>query len=179
MLSPKQMEKEKLHERSDIYLSFGPGQNTGGRNPFLGAFPATSSLGQAATISQRQLWLQFPQFTSVNMNGANTGTSTYNALQVKVEKRLSHGLPILGTYSFSKLMQNNMTSLVNARHYRSIASLDQPNLLRIAFTYQLPGHFASHGTGRLLESVLGGWAVTGFFSLESGLPLSIDRKSVV
>ena len=36
-------------------------------------------------------------------------------------------------------MHNNMTSLVNVRHYRSIASLDQPNLLRIAFTYQLPG----------------------------------------
>ena len=177
MLSLKQLETYNLNELSDIYLPLGTAQSAAVRNPFLGAFPATSSLGQAATVSQRQLWLQFPQFTSVNMNGANTGTSTYNALQVKAEKRLSHGLTILATYSFSKLMHNNMTSLVNTRHYRSIASLDQPNLLRVAFTYQLPGHFASHGTGRILNGVLGGWAVTGLFSLESGLPLSISQSN--
>jgi hypothetical protein len=139
MLSLKQLETYNLNELPDVYLSQGTAQNTAVRNPFLGAFPATSALGQATTVSQRQLWLQFPQFTSVNMNGANTGTTTYNALQAKVEKRLSHGLTVLGTYSFSKLIHNNMTSLVNERHYRSIASLDQPHLFRLAVTYQLPG----------------------------------------
>jgi hypothetical protein len=177
MFSLKQLETYNLNDLPDVYLSQGTAQNTAVRNPFLGAFPATSSLGQAATVAQRQLWLQFPQFTSVNMNGANTGTTTYHALQAKVEKRLSHGLTVLATYSFSKLMHNNMTSLVNERHYRSIASLDQPYLFRLAFTYQLPGHFAKQGAGRLLEAVAGGWAVTGFLSIEAGLPLSISQSN--
>jgi hypothetical protein len=94
-----------------------------------------------------------------------------------VEKRLSRGLTVLGTYSFSKLMHNNLTSLVKQRHYRSIASLDQPHLFRVAFTYQLPGRFTPHGAGRLLKAAVGGWAVSGLLSLESGLPLSITQSN--
>ena len=177
MLSLKQLETYNLNDLPDVYLPQGSAQNASLKNPFLGLFPATSALGQASTVSQRQLWLQYPQFTSVNENGANTGTSTYNALQVKIEKRLSHGLSFITTYSFSKLMHNNMTSLVNERHYRSIASLDQPNLLRIAFTYQLPSELGGHRLNRVLRPVLGGWAVTGFLSIESGLPLSISQSN--
>ena len=177
MLSVKQLETYNLNELPDAYLPQGSAQNTAVRNPFLGVFPATSALGQGTTVSQRQLWLQFPQFTSVNMNGANTGTTTYNAIQLKAEKRLSRGLSLIGTYSFSKLIHNNMTSLVNARNYRSIASLDQPQLLRLTFTYLIPFSYGHNPGGRVLRSVLGGWAVTGFLSLESGLPLSITQSN--
>src|SRR4051794_39879283 len=111
------------------------------------------------------------------MNGANTGVSTYNALHLRVEKRMSRGLTMTVTYSFSKLMHNNMTSVVNERHYRSIASLDQPQLFRLAFTYSLPGKFAGHGINSVLRQIAGGWAVTGFLSLESGMPLSISQTN--
>jgi hypothetical protein len=177
MLSLKQLETYNLNDLPDVYLPLGTAQNASVRNPFVGAFPSTSSLGQASTVSQRQLWLQYPQFTSVNMNGINIGTSTYNALQVRVEKRLSRGLSVLGNYSFSKLMHNNVTSVVNTRHYRSIASLDQPQLFRLAFTYELPVRFAGHGFNRALQAAFGGWAATGFLSLESGLPLSITQAN--
>jgi hypothetical protein len=177
MLSVKELESYNLNELPDIYLPLGTAQNTSVRNPFFGAFPSTSPLGQSATVSQRQLWLLYPQFTSLTVNGANTGTSTYNALQLRVEKRLTHGLTVTGTYSFSKLMHNNMTSIVNERDYRSIASLDQPQLFRVAFTYDLPGKFAGHGIQSVLTQVAGGWAVTGFLSIESGLPLSITQAN--
>jgi hypothetical protein len=177
MLSVKELESYNLNDLPDQYLPLGAAQNTSVKNPFQGVFPATSSLGQSATISQRQLWLLYPQFTSLTMNGANTGTSTYNALQVRVEKRLSHGLSITGTYTFSKLMHNNMTSIVNTRNYRSIASLDQPQLFRLAFTYDLPGKFNGHGIQSVLRQVAGGWAVSGFLSMESGTPLSISQTN--
>jgi hypothetical protein len=177
MLSVKELESYNLNDLPDQYLPLGTAQNTSVKNPFQGVFPATSSLGQSATISQRQLWLLYPQFTSLTINGANTGTSTYNALQVRVEKRLSRGLSITGTYTFSKLMHNNMTSVVNTRNYRSIASLDQPQLFRLAFTYDLPGKFSGHGVQSVLRQVVGGWAVTGFLTLESGTPLSISATN--
>jgi hypothetical protein len=177
MLSVKELESYNLNDLPDIYLPLGTAQNTSVKNPFLGLFPGTSSLGQSTTISQKQLWLLYPQFTSLTENGANTGTSTYNALQVRVEKRFSHGLTVTGTYSFSKLMHNNMTSVVNTRNYRSISSLDQPQLFRLAFTYDLPGKFAGKGVQSVLRQVVGGWAVTGFLSLESGTPLSITQSN--
>jgi hypothetical protein len=177
MLSVKELENYNLNDLPDQYLPLGTAQNTAVKNPFLGVFPSTSSLGQSATISQKQLWLLYPQFTSLTLNGMNTGTSTYNALQIRVEKRLSRGLTVTGTYSFSKLMHNNMTSVVNARDYRSIASLDQPNLFRVAFTYDLPGKFNGGGFQHVLKQVVGGWAVTGFLSIESGTPLSFTQAN--
>jgi hypothetical protein len=90
---------------------------------------------------------------------------------------LTHGLTVINTFSFSKLMHNNLTSLVNTRHYRSISSLDQPFLYRLMAMYTLPVHFAGKGYRRVLREVAGDWAITGFLDLESGLPLSISQAN--
>jgi hypothetical protein len=140
-------------------------------------FPSNSTLGSGTTVSQKQFWLAYPQFSSLTIDADNTGVTTYNALQTRVEKRLTHGLTVVSTFTFSKLMRNNMTSVVNTRHYRSISSLDQPKLFRLAVAYAIPLHFAGSGYQRLLREVAGDWAVTGYLTMESGLPLSISQAN--
>ncbi|MEK7408781.1 MAG: carboxypeptidase regulatory-like domain-containing protein [Acidobacteriota bacterium] len=177
MLSLKQFESFNLNEKLDRYLVLGTAENNRVPNPFLGVFPATSSLGQGTTITQRSLWPAFPQFTSLTMDGANTGRAVYHALQVKVEKRLTHGLNLLWNYTNSKLMDNNTTSIVNERHYRSVSGFDQAQMMRLAFVYQLPSPSARTGAGKALNQVLGGWSVSAFWSLASGQPLSISHAN--
>jgi hypothetical protein len=46
----------------------------------------------------------------------------------------------------------------------------------VAFVYAVPVRFAG-GANRILRPALGGWAVTGYLSLESGLPLSISQAN--
>ena len=104
-------------------------------------------------------------------------SSIYNALQARLQKRMTHGLDVIGTFTFSKLIHNNMTSVVNARDYRSISQFDQPFLLRLAVVYALPLHFAGPGYKRLLREVAGDWAVTSYFTMESGLPLTITQAN--
>jgi len=92
---------------------------------------------------------------------------------MKLDKRLSHGVNLLWTYTFSKLMDNNTTSIVNPRHYRAVSSFDQKHVMRLAFTYQLP--FRIHNMA--LRQIAGGWAISGFGTLASGVPLSVSQTN--
>ena len=115
-------------------------------NPFFGIFPATSTLGASRTVAARSLQVAFPQFTTLTEDGLNVGESNYHAVSARVEKRLSHGFSAIGSYSFSHLVHNNVTSLVNTAYfhsdtvdYRSISALDQPHLFRARGDLRRPG----------------------------------------
>ncbi|MBI4876373.1 MAG: TonB-dependent receptor [Acidobacteria bacterium] len=177
MQSLKQVESFNLNEKPDRYLALGRAENNAVPNPFLNVFPATSTLGRGATVTQNRLWVRFPQYTSLTMQGANTGRALYHSLQMKADKRLSHGLNLLVSYTFSRLMDNNTTSVVNVRRYRTVSPLDQKHVMRIAFTYELPFRFQGGGAKLVLRPVLGGWAVSGFATLAGGTPLSVSQAN--
>ncbi|MEK7404973.1 MAG: TonB-dependent receptor [Acidobacteriota bacterium] len=176
MHSLKQVESFNLNEKPDRYLALGAAENTRVTNPFLGVFQPTSSLGQGSTITQNRLWARFPQFTSLTIQGANTGRALYHSLQVKADKRLTNGLNVLWTYTFSRLMDNNTTSIVNPRFYRAVSPLDQKRVSRVAFAYQLPFRFEGPGLNRLWRQVAGGWALGGLAQFASGTPLSVSHS---
>src|SRR5262249_57848250 len=67
----------------------------------------------------------------------------------------------------SKLLDNEPPSLVNAGRYRTVSSLDQPHILRFAFTYQPPLKFEQ----KLVDSLLGGWSLSGMLEASSGTPI--------
>ncbi len=177
MHSLKQIESFNLNEKPDVYLPLGRAENNAIPNPFLNLFPATSTLGRGATITQNRLWVRFPQFTTLTLQGANTGRALYHSLQMKADKRLSHGLNVLFTYTFSRLMDNNTTSIINVRRYRAVSSLDQKHVARLAFTYQLPFRFDGGGMNYLWRQVAGGWALSGFTTFASGTPLSVSHAN--
>lgn len=175
MHSLKQPESFNLNEKPDAYLALGAEENRRVPNPFYGIFPATSTLGQGTTITQSRLWGRFPQFTTTTLNAAPTGRALYHALHAKADKRLTHGLTVLWTYSFSRLMDNNTTSVINPRFYRAVSSIDQKHVTRLAFLYQLPGRFSGPGWNRLWHQVLGGWSVSGLAQFAGGTPLSVTH----
>jgi hypothetical protein len=177
MLSLKQFESFNLNEKPDRYLALGAAENTTVRNPFAGIFPATSTLGQGTTLPQRRFWVAYPQFNSLTIQGANTGRAIYHAFQVKAEKRLTRGLSFLATYANSKLIDNNTTSIVNTRKYRSISPMDQPQVMRLAFTYQLPFRFSGAAWSKVANHAVGGWLVGGLMSFGSGSPMSISDSN--
>jgi hypothetical protein len=179
MRSLKQLEAFNLNEKPDRFLTLGQAENTRVNNPFFGLFDPTSSLGGSNTVVQSQLWKMFPQYGTLTLEGANTGRAIYHGLQSRVEKRFSHGLRFLLSYAYSKLIDNNTTSWVNERHYRSVSDLDVRHLMRLSTVYELP-----FGPGRPLLSsskgviarVLEGWIISGYLNAQSGAPLSITHS---
>jgi hypothetical protein len=177
MLSLKELQTFNMNEKPDKYLAQGQAVNNKITNPFLGIFNPQSSLGQGATISQGQLWGAFPQYSSLSVQDVNSGQAIYHSGQFKMTKRYSHGLNVLLSYNFSKLISSNTTSIINSRPYRGIASFDYPHMLRIAFVYQLP-----FGPGKALGSslrgplarIVEGWTLSGYINYRSGQPLSVS-----
>ena len=164
-------------------------------NPWYGQIPASSSIG-GKTITEAQLMKPYPRFLNLATYRNNSGTSNYNAGEVKVEQRWQHGLSFLFAYTHSRLIDDassvfsttvlsspNSSSLVAADSYRpwlesDASSGDMPNVLSLSSIYNLPagrGHaFASRG---LLNAVLGGWSVNGIVSLQSGMPVTVTQAT--
>ena len=163
----------ELNELPDQYLSMKGTVNTSVPNPFYGIFPKTSSLGASATVSQRQLLLPYPQFTSISFI-TNANTANYNALQVRIEKRFSQGLSLNWNYTWSKLLEGNVLSLVNGgRNKYGISGLDRTHIMNLATVYELPfGKGRPYlQNGRALNLLTGGWTASGTWRATSGAPM--------
>jgi hypothetical protein len=164
-------------------------------NPYYGQIPASSTIG-GKTVTEAQLLKPYPRFQNIATYRNNSGTTNYNAGQVKVEERLAHGVSFLFAYTHSKLIDDassvfsttvlsspNTSSLIAADTYRPYlehdsSSGDMPNVTSFSGIYDLPsgrGHrFASTG---LANTLLGGWTLNAILSLQSGMPVTVTQAT--
>jgi hypothetical protein len=144
-------------------------------NPFENLLPGTAL--NSATITRQQLLRPYPQFTGFDMMDLNDGAVWYNSLQVAVEKRYSHGLTFIVSYTFSKNIE--ALSYLNGQDAgptRTLTAWDRPQRLTIAPMYQLPfgpGRKFFNGTNGLVSRLLGGWEIVTTSTMQSGTPMSI------
>lgn len=116
----------------------------------------------------------------------NTGVSDYNALQVQLRARsLWNQLSLLANYTWSKTTDNvseifgtggagttsafsqDPLDYIHAEH--GLSGLDVPHSLSIGFAEELPAFRSQRG---VLGKVLGGWTISGGYTLASGQPYS-------
>ena len=106
----------------------------------------------------------------------NDASSNYNALQVKVEKRFSHGLQFLSHYTWAHA--NNYNDAYYAIDPRIAYGPDDFNRNHVWVTnlvYELPfgrGKMFGSGMGRAADYVIGGWQITNTSNWSSGLPFT-------
>jgi hypothetical protein len=154
------------------------------RNPFQ-AFSSPGTLAGANT-TRLQLLRPFPQFVGVTNNLAGIGSSSYHSLQVKVNKRLSRGFSILGSYTTGKILTDTapfLTSFLdpapgfqdvyNRRLDRAIATQDIAQRLVISYVWEIP--VARGNAPRIAKLTLGGWQLNGITTFQSGQPVVITN----
>jgi hypothetical protein len=108
----------------------------------------------------------------------NDVTSSYNSLQSTLRKRTSNGLTIIGTYAWSKTIDDgndfNGGDRIQdpKRRYleRGPSQFDFTHRLTASFVYELPFFSGAHG---LTRAILGGWQTNGIYVFESGRPFSV------
>ena len=166
------------------------------------SMPATANNGAGAftyptfnnTVAQDLV--AFPQYKGVTDQVDSVGNSNYNALQATVVQRLSHGLTILASYTYSRTIDdigtfrtgyaipagalaNNPTKSVPIdRIERSLSTQDQRQNLIITSTYDLPfgqGHIG--GGNPIVRNIVGGWRISDIVSYVSGNPLAITSAA--
>ena len=139
-------------------------------NPFAGLLPATGING--ATTTRQQLMLPYPQFGSINESNIPVGKSWYNSLQVRFDKRLTHGLNVMVSFTHSKWLDSlnylNAQDPITQTPERTLNGTDTPNRIVVSGNWQLPFFTHTHG---ILGVFLHGWQANGIFMRENGFPL--------
>ena len=132
-------------------------------NPLAGQLPGSSLNG--ATVQQYLLNVPYPQFTGVTDNFQPYGGQTYNALQVTVNKQLSHNFIAQANFTYSRIMDT--TAFLNPQAPTPFKYQDaQPNVYgNIWGTYYLP---TLQGKPAWEQIPLGGWKIQGVMRFADG-----------
>jgi len=110
-------------------------------------------------------------------------SSLYDALQLRISKRMSHGLQLGGSYTWAKSIDDGSSTLAGNAFGNSISSLyyfdsrlrrglsdfDIRNNFVLNYIWQLPTPESLPGAA---QWALGGWQFGGIFQASSGLPFT-------
>lgn len=125
------------------------------------------------TIQNRR---PFPDFGGITWN-EQSASSIYHALQSKVERRFSKGFTLLGSFTWSKAIDNSsesaqgLTNPFDASLDRGLSSFDVPFNFTLSSVYEFP-FFRRDSVNPVVRHILGGWVFTEILTLRSGLPFT-------
>ncbi len=109
----------------------------------------------------------FPQFSTITVTNSPTGKTWYDSLQMKGTKRLSHGLQINGTFTWSKAM-TEIRPILFVQSVKSLQATDQPFLFNANILYTTQSWFSN----KVVSTVVKDWNFSAFVQYGSGLPLA-------
>jgi hypothetical protein len=149
---------------------------------------APNAQGQSLSIAQRQNTRPFPGYGDITV-ASNGAFSRYRALQVKLERRVSNGLFLLNSFTWSKAIDNSSGSLENANGNaigpqdprnlnaeKSVSMYDQPYTNVTSMVWQLPigngKKFASNAS-KAMNLLVGGWEINAVSNAFSGFPINL------
>ena len=112
--------------------------------------------------------------------GSSSTNSSYNSLQLTVQKRYSRGFSVLANYTYAKSIDyGSFASLetnqagpdpFNLRNNRGPSDFDVNHRLVVSGVWEMP---KLRNRSPLLRHVLGGWQSNGIFTAETGTPFTI------
>ncbi|MBI1764006.1 MAG: TonB-dependent receptor [Acidobacteria bacterium] len=136
----------------------------------------------------------YPAFGDIQWMENRVG-ATYNSLQARLEKRFSHGLTGLVSYTWGKALTGSPDHIStsgggagfdtgtfrepqdgnNTRADRGLAEFDVKQRFVASYVWELPfgkGRKFGNDWHKATDFVLGGWQVTGIHALQGGLGLT-------
>jgi hypothetical protein len=165
-----------MYDRRHLFVELPP--NVGGM-PLWATF---------RPYPQQLFWTPFQPWDSP------LGFSSYNALQITLNKRFSHGINWLANYTFSKSLgnidsdfqtwgQNGGQPLdrYNLKLEESVTSWDQTHVVKIGLNYELPfgrGRMIGSSMAPLVNAVAGGWNLRYIGNYASGEPLGFGGSGI-
>ncbi|HXX24191.1 MAG TPA: TonB-dependent receptor [Terriglobia bacterium] len=161
-------------------------------NPFYGIITNPASCLSGPQVEAASLLVPTPQYCGEGFVEPPWSNSSYNALQIRAEKRLAQGLQFLTTYTWSKSLDDascnggnvcwlggyfRVTDPNNLLHLpHSVSEFNQPQVLNVSYVYHLPFGQGLHWGSRwnpVVNGFLGGWETTGMWTFTSGQPLPL------
>jgi Carboxypeptidase regulatory-like domain/TonB dependent receptor len=160
------------------------GAAAGIQTPFPNFFNVTNGqVGQALE--------PHPAYGYINNDSylQNRGQSTYNAMEVKVDRKFRNGLNLLAGYTYSKtftdadsiqpyfatvLAQSGTQNPYNLKAERSVSEQDVTNNFVASYLYELPvgkGKKFVGNSNKIIDTIVGGYRIGGVLRYVSGQPV--------
>ena len=159
-------------------------------NPYAGMVPG--SLG-AATLTNAQLLKPYPYYSTVYQSYPRGGYYHANFLYVTAQRRVQHGLGVIGSFTYGKLedlpiftdlstapgggvsTSNGPQNPYDLKADYSVDTFDVNKRATVSALYDLPfgkgERFLNNNS--VLNALAGGWQYNVIMTLESGRPLLI------
>ena len=172
-------------------LSLGSALTQSVANPYYNN--GGSGVVGTANVQRSQLLLPYPAFGAINLSFSDNNKATYNSLVFKAQKRFSHGMTFLSTFTWSRNWDESGGGVGNtlnsgnkgpqnpynmAGEY-AFSNIDSPFRWATSVSYELP--FGKGKTfvnqGGVLDYVVGGWSVNAVSIFQTGFPLQITQST--
>ncbi len=147
------------------------------------ATPCTAATGCGNLQSRRPV----SNFAGIEI-AYGAGSANYNSFQFRLEKRASHGLYLLNAFTWGRIFDissghletsngdNSRVNYANPSQDYGPGGYDQPLADTLSIVYDLPyGHGRRWGasSGRVMNTIVGGWQLTLINTMTSGLPVNV------
>jgi hypothetical protein len=174
------------------YYSYGPSLPNEAANAYAGVRGVVNS----PKVTLAQSLRPYPYLLGIGVRNPSLGNSIYHAVLISVEKRMSHGLTILASFTGGKLISDSVvtpfnwfgeqvaiTGYQNGKYHRNweraVDPTDVSRRLVLSGIYELPfGRGKAWDPGnRVVSRLVGGWQLNSITTLQTGLPLRIAGAS--
>jgi len=148
-----------------------------------------------ANVTQAQLLLPYPQYTSLALAASGTGATRYYSFYFRAQRHYANGLSLLASYTWSRSVDNliavstagasGITSISGAQNvYNSarewaLSTQDTPNRFTTAITYEFPLGKGKPflNSNNVLNWIVGGWSANVFSVIQNGYPLAVTQPN--
>jgi len=131
----------------------------------------------------------YPDIGSIS-GTATFGFGNYEALTAKLEKRFSHGLQFISSYTYGHALANSGTTLsgssgfgykdnTNISTSYASAAWDIRHNFTTGFTWDIPfgrGRMYGSNINRVADALIGGWQTNGILTLHTGQPFTLTAS---
>jgi hypothetical protein len=153
-------------------------------NPTSGQQGLTGSIFSSKNIALNQLLNPDPLLGSITRHDNPLGSNQYDAMLVKVEHRFTKDFSIINSFTWSKLFED--TSLLGPEIAgpvveHKLGGEDRPLHLSVASVWNLPfgrGKRFGRSIPRFVDLLIGGWELTGQYTIQSGVPIVFGTSSL-
>lgn len=138
-----------------------------------------------------QVLRPFPQFNNVAIAFPSLGVNSYHAGVLKMEKRFSHGVSFLGSYTWARNIGNldeagsgslgdnqQYQDYYNRRLDKGPMATDVVHRFVASSLFDLPfGRNRLWLTSGVLSQILGGWTIGSIMNMQSGGPFTVTMQT--
>jgi len=145
-------------------------------NPFFNRLPESKMPGQlrtTANVAVSQLLRPYPQYGALQERLVNHYNNRYQALQLQIQRPFANGFNLVVGYNYNRERNeeyyDEQDNFLDALTYQP--AVNPRRRITGAAIYQLPfgkGRKYASSMNPLADAILGGWALSGIFTFNTG-----------